>query len=103
MKLYTNRKGDWAGTQIDAKNWGGYICVDVPTIKPELLNFLNLYNVKESVHEPIGTVAPTRQPIAPRMSNNDYNSVRTYLETCDAQELNRCLTIVCSRLHDFLD
>jgi hypothetical protein len=104
MRLYTNRKGDWAGTQKDAGNWGGFFPVDVPTIKPELLEFLNIYKVKETIYEPVETPsAPTRQPTAPKIANDDYNSVRTYLETCDAQELNRCLTIICSRLHDFLE
>ena len=49
MRLYTNRKGDWAGTQKDAGNWGGFFPVDVPTIKPELLKFLNIYKVKETI------------------------------------------------------
>tara|TARA_B100001287_G_C22589668_1_gene484972 strand:- start:627 stop:1001 length:375 start_codon:yes stop_codon:yes gene_type:complete len=50
MRLYTNDKGAWAGTQADArkdfgKDWRE---VDVPTAKPDLLAFLNNYGVKQS-------------------------------------------------------
>jgi len=47
MKLYTDLKGNWAGTQSDArkifggKEGFGWVCVDVPTAKPELLPFLD--------------------------------------------------------------
>ena len=46
MKLYSNMKGDWAGTQADARSaWGkdGWDEVDVPVSKAELLSFLNEY------------------------------------------------------------
>ena len=42
MRLYTNNTGQWAGTQADAKQLDGKaVQVDVPTAKPELLEFLN--------------------------------------------------------------
>jgi len=99
MRLYTTGS-QWAGTQADAKKLGKFVEANVPTDKQGLLDWLNKMHWNEPVTEP---PAPTRQPTAPKIANDDYNSVRTYLETCDAQELNRCLTIICSRLHDFLD
>ena len=99
MRLYTTGS-QWAGTQADAKKLGKFVEANVPTDKQGLLDWLNKMHWNEPVTEP---VAPTRQPTAPKIADDDYNSVRTYLETCDAQELNRCLTIICSRLHDFLD
>ena len=99
MRLYTTGS-QWAGTQADAKKLGKFVEANVPTDKQGLLDWLNKMHWYEPVTEP---VVPTRQPTAPKIANDDYNSVRTYLETCDAQELNRCLTIICSRLHDFLD
>ena len=47
MRLYTNDKGAWAGTQADArkdfgKDWRE---VDVPTDKQSLLGFLNVHAV----------------------------------------------------------
>ena len=53
MKLYTNSKGGWAGTQADArKNLGGqegkgWICLDVPTDKPKLIAFLQKNQVQD--------------------------------------------------------
>jgi len=42
MKLYTNKRGDWAGTQATARKLeGSYIGVDVPVSKADLLVFLN--------------------------------------------------------------
>ncbi len=46
MKLYTNKKGEWAGTQADANKkfgvrTGSYFQREVPTDKPSLLAFLN--------------------------------------------------------------
>ena len=42
MRLYTNKRGDWAGTQADARKLDGkYIEVDVPVMKADLLTFLN--------------------------------------------------------------
>ena len=46
MRLYTNKRGDWAGTQSDARKLDGkYIEVDVPVIKADLLAFLNQNSV----------------------------------------------------------
>ena len=40
MKLYVNNKGQWAGTQAEAKKIGAKV-TEVPTDKPGLLAFLN--------------------------------------------------------------
>ena len=46
MRLYTNKRGDWAGTQADARKLNGkYIEVDVPVSKADLLTFLNQNSV----------------------------------------------------------
>ncbi len=41
MRLYTDNQGNWAGTQADAKKFGKFEQVEVPTDKPTLLEFLN--------------------------------------------------------------
>ena len=49
MKLYTNKRGDWAGTQATARKLeGSYIGVDVPVSKADLLVFLNDNKVSAS-------------------------------------------------------
>lgn len=45
MRLYTNNEGGWAGTQADAKAWGKFEQVEVPTDKTMLLEFLNTHAV----------------------------------------------------------
>jgi len=45
MRLYTNNEGAWAGTQADAKVWGKFEQVEVPTDKATLLEFLNTHAV----------------------------------------------------------
>lgn len=47
MKLYTNNKGEWAGTQADARKCfkNDMRIIEVPTDKPSLLAFLNEHQV----------------------------------------------------------
>jgi len=52
MKLYTDNQGRWAGTQADAKKFGEFEQVEVPTDKPTLLEFLNAHKVGSTVQEP---------------------------------------------------
>ena len=61
MKLYVNNLGQWCGTQAEAKKIKAVI--DVPTDKPNLLNFLNENKVCGSTPliEPQAT--QTRQPV----------------------------------------
>jgi hypothetical protein len=40
MRLYVNSKGQWVGTQIDAKKIDAHL-IEVPTDKPSLIAFLN--------------------------------------------------------------
>ena len=43
MKLYRNKKGQWFGTQAEAKaSRYPWTCVNVPTDKPNLLQWLNM-------------------------------------------------------------
>ena len=51
MRLYTTPKGQWAGTQADAKKLGAYVEYDVPTNKADLLVFLNKYKVNDYAYQ----------------------------------------------------
>ena len=72
MKLYTNNNGEWAGTQAEAKkNWGkAASTAEVPTIKQELIDFLNENNVGSS--SPASTTAnsDTVEAVAIKNGNN---------------------------------
>jgi hypothetical protein len=56
MRLYVNPKGQWVGTQAEAKKIGASIA-DVPTDKPGLLAFLNGRNQAPSEPAPAATVS----------------------------------------------
>jgi len=59
MKLYTNGKGAWAGTQADAKKAQlSKEPVEVPTDKPNLITFLNENKVMPPVAEKVAEVEP---------------------------------------------
>jgi hypothetical protein len=60
MRLYTNNEGGWAGTQADAKVWGKFEQVEVPTDKATLLEFLNTHAVG-AVATPRSLADPTTQ------------------------------------------
>ena len=106
MRLYTNKRGDWAGTQADARKLDGkYIEVDVPVSKADLLAFLNQNSVGSMAVE--SKPQPTTAPSEPRNlkggSWDEYNAIRDHLETCDAKALNTALTIITGRLGDLLE
>ena len=46
MRLYYDQKGNWAGTQADAKKAFGkdWWEIDVPTSKAEMIEFLDRHN-----------------------------------------------------------
>jgi hypothetical protein len=71
MRLYTNKRGDWAGTQADARKlgtcdfrgrYGKYIEVDVPVSKADLLTFLNQNSVGAMAVQDKPEPAPAERP-----------------------------------------
>jgi hypothetical protein len=112
MRLYTSPKGEWSGTQADAKKLGAFVETDVPTVKADLLAFLNDHSVminklKELGYEaPQPATAPT-EPAEPRelkqKSWDEYHTVKNHLETCDVSTLNTALAIITNRLVEILN
>ena len=87
MRLYTNCKGAWAGTQADARKEFGkdWREVDVPTDKQSLLGFLNNF------HSFTGYLMP--DPIVmkdgrPHLNLGD-DKPRTNLQSCSANRAVR--------------
>jgi hypothetical protein len=70
MRLYLVPNGEWAGTQADAKVIAKRVGqpfkeVDVPTDKPNLLEFLNLHHVGAPAPEPVEAPPPFVAPPKP--------------------------------------
>jgi hypothetical protein len=114
MRLYTNKRGEWFGTQADAKRGGiEWEEVDVPTVKQELLKFLNANAVGAEVDP--GSTGTRKQPetttptptgitcsaYKPASDLNAYD-VRDVVTVCDRKHLAPALGAIISRLHDEL-
>jgi hypothetical protein len=101
MKLYTDYKGRWAGTQSDAKQFGAFEQVEVPTDKPNLLVFLNDYQVASSdaVSAQVEVVQQKTHPQSCSANPNVYD-VRDAVLNCDRKHLGSALAAIISRLHD---
>ena len=74
MKLYTNDKGQWAGTQADANKQlgrGFWHTVEVPVDKTCLMAFLNNRKVGaiEVQSEPKPSVEPTSELLSPQAAS----------------------------------
>ena len=120
MKLYTNNKGSWVGTQADArkefsKNWNE---VDVPTDKPNLLKFLNDESVggrpanipqaieKNNLDERIREIASAHpqscsgnREVREAAALNQYD-VKDVVLNCPKKHLGEALAAIIIRLHD---
>lgn len=64
MRLYTNTKAEWFGTQADAKAAGvKWWEVNVPTDKPNLIAFLNGMSACAGAIEVLRSDTPTAAPV----------------------------------------
>ena len=106
MRLYTDYSGNWYGTQREALR----VCkaaktVDVPTVKAELLEFLNTNKVGNE--EPF--LRPDVEEAHPQScsANTEYRDPSAYdvkdvVLNCDRKHLGSALGAIISRLHDEL-
>jgi len=112
MKLYTDSKGRWAGTQADAKADFGkdYALVEVPVSKDALLKWLNKCQVVSQAHvavsQAVSNPAPVPEKTHPQScSANDLSAydVRDVVLNCDRKDLGAALGAIISRLHDAVE
>ena len=85
MRLYTNKDGQWFGTQADARkgaprNW---VEVDVPTSKQELINWLNANQVGGGYDKPVVTRDPDGVVVAPYDPDAPVGPYEPELESSD--------------------
>jgi len=104
MRLYTDSNGRWAGTQSDAKQFGEYEQVEVPTDKPTLLEFLNEYQVgaADVVSAQMEMVQQKTHPLSCSTNPNGWE-VRDAVLNCDRKHLGAALGAIISRIHDELE
>ena len=111
MRLYYDQKGNWAGTQADAKKAFGkdWWEIDVPTSKAELLEFLNLHNCLTDLNTvqfpPDNPVTEDKSHPQSCSANHEYRDPNAYdvkdvVLNCDRKHLGMALGAIISRLHD---
>ena len=107
MRLYTTPKGQWAGTQADAKKLGAYVEYDVPTNKADLLVFLNKYKVNDYAHQ--GYSAPLEENPQPAVKSivthreSAWHNINRVAEEAPLSELSTAMNIIMLRIQEYLE
>jgi hypothetical protein len=123
MRLYTNNKGEWTGTQADAKKaWGkDTALVEVPVSKEALMKWLNKCRVVSQSHAEIAQQFNTPTPdddarlyVTPKgraalsrsatsIDELNRHDVHDVVANCDRKHLGSALSAIINRLHDEVD
>jgi len=108
MRLYTNNKGEWTGTQADAKKaWGKDMAlVDVPVSKEALMKWLNSCRVVSQRHAQITEQFSTPSE-APQVTSTQYNhpwaTIKECAEKASLKDLGVALSVLMNRLDEVAD
>ena len=106
MRLYTDNNGRWAGTQADAKEFGKFDQVEVPTDKPTLLEFLNKHSVGgdgfriDALDDDDWEMPPVKTHPQSCSANPNVYDVKDAVLNCDRKHLGTALAAIITRLHD---
>ena len=102
MRLYTNMKAEWFGTQADAKAAGvEWWEVNVPVDKPNLLKFLSGKSYGEPSPE-TPTEAPTVHQ-SQTLKQHPWQSVRDMAERASLKDLGVVLSVIMNRMDELAD
>ena len=107
MRLYTNAKGQWVGTQAEAKTIGAEQ-TEVPTDKPSLLAWLN--NRTEAANalglpvEPVPAAVVTERVTShPQGRPHPWVTIRECAEKAALKDLSVALAVYMNRVDEALD
>ena len=109
MRLYTDNNGRWAGTQADAKEFGKFDQVEVPTDKPNLLEFLNKHSVGgdgfriDALVDDDWEMPPAKTHPQSCSANPNVYDVKDAVLNCDRKHLGTALAAIITRLYDEAD
>jgi len=107
MRLYTTPKGQWAGTQADAKKLGAYMEYDVPTNKSGLMDFLNRHGVNEYTVR--GYSKPLEENSQPAVKSivthreSAWHNINRVAEEAPLSELTTAMNIIMLRIQEHLE
>ena len=110
MRLYTNKKGQWVGTQAEAKReFGEVYQVEVPTDKAALLEYLNDRRVihgnsPENVFSEAPTAHPVhKEPLPASMKPHAWQTIRECAERASIKDLSVALAVYMNRVDELAD
>ena len=118
MRLYTNKKGQWVGTQADAKKAFGEIYeVIVPTDKAALLQYLNdrqvihgdtpqnvFGNIENNWTHPLNSEPlPVTMKPSSIQKPHAWQTIRECAEKADLKDLGVALAVLMDRLDEAAD
>ena len=98
MRHYMNPQGQWVGTQAEAKKIGATM-VDVPTDKPNLLQWLNNWTgaIDTAAEEVI-----REKSEAPKYKHN-WTTIKECAEKAPLKDLGVALSVLMNRLDEVAD
>lgn len=112
MKLYTDNKGNWTGTQNDAiKNWGkDRALIHVPTSKEALLRWLNDHRVLSQASLEVKAAAEGRQYTTTiqhsgkmlMIKDLDKYNIKDIAHRADLHTLSLAMSVYMRRMEKFL-
>ena len=116
MKLYTDNKGNWTGTQADAvKNWGkNRALIEVPTSKAALLKWLNNARVLSQASLEASAIAnkntnPLETPTNVERSNSRWTAknlngfdIRDIAQEASLKDLTFAMAVYLNRIDEEL-
>ncbi len=108
MRLYMNSKGEWVGTQAEAKKIGATM-VDVPTDKPNLLKWLNTFTGKIDLAEipPLDAAKEGAEnkpkPGGVTLKAHAWDTIRECAEKATINDMTVALAVYMDRVLDIAD
>ncbi len=101
MRLYMNSKGEWVGTQAEAKKIGATM-VDVPTDKPNLLKWLNTFTgaIDAAAQEVIDSKP---KPGGVTLKAHQWDTIRECAEKATIDDMTVALAVYMDRVLDIAD
>lgn len=104
MRLYVNSRGEWVGTQAEAKKINA-VQVDVPVSKQELLDFLNREQVCRSIATHGSPQAQTETPVYKSKLNSPHawQTIRECAERAPIKDLTVAMAVMMNRVDELAD
>ena len=101
MRLYMNSKGEWVGTQAEAKKIGANM-VEVPTDKPNLLKWLNTFTgaIDEAAEE---VIENKTKPSGVTLKAHAWDTIRECAEKATINDMTVALAVYMDRVLDIAD